>query len=332
METSHHDTTHYVQVAAIIIMFIIDVVGLLVINNHKKRSSSINSKDNNDQKEAKLSRGTSWSWREKQDAYWLLIGTLLCINLTLDVFYKIDTTCMLPIKAYVFAFPLGLLDLYFSETSGVPMKVILGASLWCSTVILRNYAVNEWYGHEVSPVMIHHFSPLTIFRELIRYVIMLPIVGLLSDMIFSPMHRLSHHRLLYRAHHKEHHEYTNKLTALVLYHGTLLDDFLMPVTTTLGGFLYTLLVSAVLGHGMEGQAFSNVSSYLVVYNTLLSHAHDIRCARLLAPLPDSLNFVAYHYVHHISPSNNFGLTEPSDRFWDAVLGVKTIHKLETRDA
>ncbi len=36
----------------------------------------------------------------------------------------------------------------------------------------------------------------------------------------------------------------------------------------------------------------------------------------------------YHYVHHLSPSNNFGLTEPSDRLWDAILGVRTVKKLE----
>ena len=100
----------------------------------------------------------------------------------------------------------------------------------------------------------------------------------------------------------------------------------MPFTTALGGFLYTILLGKVLG--IEGQAFSNLMGYLIVFNTLLSHSHDIRCARLLAPLPDELNFVAYHYVHHISPSNNFGLTEPSDKLWDCLLGVKTIAKLE----
>ena len=76
------------------------------------------------------------------------------------------------------------------------------------------------------------------------------------------------------------HEYTTKLTALVLYHGALLDDFLMPLTTTLGGFLYVAVLSRF---GMHGEAFSNLGGYLVVQNTLLSHASDPRCARLLAP-------------------------------------------------
>ena len=201
-----------------------------------------------------------------------------------------------------------------------------GASLWCSTVILRQVFLDAWFGREVDTVVfVTELTPLTPFAEMIRYVFSLLGVGLLSDLLFSPMHRMTHHPRIYKHHHKSHHEYTNKLTALVLYHGQLLDDFLMPFTTTFGGFLYILLLSKV---GLEGQAFSNFTGYLMVFNTLLSHSHDIRCARLLAPLPDGLNFVAYHYVHHVSPANNFGLTEPSDLIWDYLLGVKTIAKLE----
>ena len=43
--------------------------------------------------------------------------------------------------------------------------------------------------------------------------------------------------------------------------------------------------------------------------------------------PPRLNFVAYHYVHHLSPGCNYGLTEPSDMVWDRLLGVSTIKKL-----
>ena len=232
---------------------------------------------------------------------------------------------MLPFKSYTLAFSLGLLDLYFSETRGVPMKVLLGAILWCSTNIMRNIFLDIYFGYPVqSLVVIQEFSLSTVPKEMIRYVAMLVGTGIFSDLIFSPMHRLSH-RYGYKFNHKEHHEYTNKLTALVLYHGTLLDDFLMPFTTTIGGMLYVLAANQF---GFMVESFSNVTAYLVVFNTVLSHAHDIRCSRLLAPLPDELNFVAYHYVHHLSPANNFGLTEPSDKFWDYVLGVKTIAKLD----
>jgi len=46
------------------------------------------------------------------------------------------TANAIAVKAYVFAFTLGLLDLYFSETRGVPFKVVLGASLWYNLYIM----------------------------------------------------------------------------------------------------------------------------------------------------------------------------------------------------
>lgn len=222
---------------------------------------------------------------------------------------------------YVFAFPVGLLDLWFSSTRGVPLKVLAGASLWCSTMLLRVWLADRWFDRPISPVMIREVSLRSLAVEVVRYLAMLPTVGLLSDLLFSPMHRLAHHPLVYTAHHKEHHTYTNELTSLVLYHGTLLDDFLMPATTVVGGLLWVLLLGAA---GLEHEAFSNLGVYLLICNTLMSHAHDVRCARLMAPLPQGLNFVAYHWVHHISPSHNFGLTEPSDMLWDWLLGVSTI--------
>lgn len=300
-------TTHPVQLAAIVVVAVADIVGLQVINRYKKSHPA-----------------PQVSWERRRNVFWLLIALSVSTSCILDSYFPIDAKFIIPIKSYVFAFPLGLLDLYFSDTKGVPMKVILGAGLWCSTVILRNMAVDSWFGVPVDTLLIHQeFTFMTPIFEMIRYVFSLLGVGMLSDILFSPMHRATHSPLIYKHHHKSHHEYTNKLTALVLYHGNLLDDWLMPLTTTIGGFLYFLLLSQF---GLLGETGSNLTLYLMVFNTLLSHAHDIRCARLLAPLPDELNFVAYHYVHHISPSQNFGLTEPSDQIWDYLLGVKTIVK------
>lgn len=304
-------STHPVQLGIICGMAMANTVALCLINRHKRRQQ----------------KAPQFSWETRRNAFWALIAVSVTTSSLLDCFFPIDGRVILPIKSYLFAFPLGLLDLYFSDTKGVPMKVLAGAALWCSTVILRQLFVDAWFGRPVDTlVFVTELTPLTPLVEMVRYVVSLLGVGLMSDLIFSPMHRMTHHPRIYKSHHKSHHEYTNKLTALVLYHGNLLDDFLMPSTTALGGFLYTILLSKVLG--IEGQAFSNLTGYLIVFNTLLSHSHDIRCARLLAPLPDELNFVAYHYVHHISPSNNFGLTEPSDKLWDCLLGVKTIAKLE----
>jgi len=303
-------STHPVQLGIICGVAFANSAALVLLNKHKRSQQ----------------QAPQFSWTTRRNAFWSFIATCVMTSCVLDRFFAIDSKFILPIKSYVFAFPLGLLDLYFSDTKGVPLKVMAGASLWCSTVILRQVFLDAWLGREVDTVVfVTDLTPLTPFAEMIRYVFSLLGVGLLSDLLFSPMHRMTHHPRIYKHHHKSHHEYTNKLTALVLYHGQLLDDFLMPFTTTVGGVLYILLLSKL---GLEGQAFSNVTGYLMVFNTLLSHSHDIRCARLLAPLPDGLNFVAYHYVHHISPANNFGLTEPSDLIWDYLLGVKTIAKLE----
>ena len=307
------EATHTVQLAIISAMLVADVAGLIFLNRLKAKGHRCR-----------------WSWPQKRAAYWILIASAITVEVLLDVQFPAITSTALAVKAYAFAFPLGLLDLFFSETKGVPLMCCAGAALWCSTIVVRNAIVNGLIGGEgLSPVLVDSVSPSTLAREIIRYVVSLPLIGVLSDLIFSPMHRLLHHPRLYTLQHKQHHEYTNNLTSLVLYHGALLDDFLMPLTTAFGGALYVGLCGLV---GLHGSAFSSVSGYLIIFNTLLSHAHDTRCARLMAPLPDSLNFVAYHYVHHLSPSHNFGLTEPSDKLWDALLGVSTIKKLADFEA
>jgi sterol desaturase/sphingolipid hydroxylase (fatty acid hydroxylase superfamily) len=216
------------------------------------------------------------------------------------------------------------MDFYFSDVTHVPIQSMLGAGLWCSTVMIRSAWAAQTMGSDLTVIM-SEFSLPSILKECLRFIVVIPCTGILADLFFSPMHRWLHSiktgPLAYKKHHKKHHEYTNKLTALVLFHGTLLDDFLMPVTTILGGYLYLYLASLV---GLEGSCFSNFSLQLVLYNQLFSHSHDVRCASLVVPLPDSMNFGAYHRVHHLHPSNNFGLTLPSDLIWDRILGVNTI--------
>ena len=297
---------HPVQLAAVCAAAVVDVFGLIALNRYKRDQS----------------QPCRWCWSQKRLAYWSLMAALTFVALWLDFNYPISAFLM-PVKAYCFAFLVGLLDLFFSRTRGVPLQVIAGAALWCSTVLIRQFVLGRTFGSITHPVIVRELSLRVVLVEVLRYVGSLPLIGLLSDLIFSPMHRLAHSPSLYKGHHKVHHEYTNNLTALVLYHGALLDDFLMPFTTAIGGFLYVCVLSLF---SLEAEAFSNVSGYLIIFNTLMSHAHDVRCARLMAPLPDSLNFVAYHYVHHLSPSNNFGLTEPSDLLWDKILGVRTICK------
>jgi sterol desaturase/sphingolipid hydroxylase (fatty acid hydroxylase superfamily) len=313
-------STHPFQLAVMGMFLVVDLVCLVWINRIKQAQAAAADDKNNKNK-----RPAEYSWELRRNACWACMATTVSIATVLDLFFPIDGGYMGGIKAYLFAFPLGLLDLYFSNTDGVSYQVVAGACLWCSCTLLRQLAINTYFEGDTSPNTVTELLLATLSTELVRYVCNLMGVGLTPDLFFSPLHRLTHHPKIYQHHHKEHHTYTNNLTSLVLYHGTLLDDFLMPFTTTIGGFLY---VYGLSWWGLQGQAYSNLVGYLILQNTLLSHAHDIRCARLLAPLPDALNFVAYHFCHHLSPSNNFGLTELSDRLWDWILGVDTIVKYD----
>lgn len=287
--------THPVQHLAIATIILFDILALHYLNAAKKQQQH---------------SSPSLPWPAKRNRYRFLILSLVGAACLLDAHYPITST-MLAIKAYAFAFPLGLLDLRFSATDGVPMKVILGASLWCFTVLLR-----QWYLDEPI-IMVTALNVRTVCVESVRYVSLLLCVGILSDLLFSPMHRLSHHPSVYKTHHKEHHEYTNHLTSLVLYHGTLLDDFLMPFTTTFGGIAYACVLNLI---GFSGQGYSNVTIYLLIFNTLLSHAHDIRCGKSHVPLESLLLFCCFcvcptrHFFHFFFPVSLFPptTTSPSD--------------------
>jgi len=259
-----------------------------------------------------------WTWEQKRRSYWAYLVTAILGSCWMDRHYAAHEL-FLPIKAYALAFPFGLLDYYFSENQHMSPKVFVGASLWGSTLWLRIALARRYIGEDLTHV-VTDFGPMSLAKEMLRFVAAAPFCSIFTDMLFSPMHRLEH-RIAYKEHHKEHHSYTNKINSLVLYHGAALDDFMMPATMTLGYFAYWWLCSKM---GLAASAFSNVSEWLLLFNTLLSHAHDARCASLILPVPDSLNFAAYHRVHHLNPARNFGLTVASDLIWDRILGVSTI--------
>ena len=100
-------STHPVQLAAIGAAIAIDVLTLAYINAAKRRGAS-----------------STLSWPARRNRYWILIAALTSLATWLDAHYAITPTA-LAVKAYAFAFPLGLLDLHFSSTSGVPLKVCL---------------------------------------------------------------------------------------------------------------------------------------------------------------------------------------------------------------
>lgn len=146
-------------------------------------------------------------------------------------------------------------------------------------------------------------TPEIILKELLCYGLYLPFVGACSDLFFSPIHRLMHHPRIYKGNHKIHHEFVNELTSLVQFHATLFDDLMMPITVTFGRIVMLMMVRPF----MPGFSVSNWVMYLNPIHQSFSHAHDIRCAHIIAPIPEAINFSAYHYVHHLSPCNNYGL-------------------------
>jgi len=164
--------THPVQIVIVIGVLLFDVVALAVTNRLKHR-------------EAK-STHCAITWRSRRNAYWAFITLSISASLLLDVYFDISPV-LVPVKAYAFAFPLGLLDLYFSQTSGVPMVVLIGATLWCSTVYLRQVLVDIYTGgHGVNTLrVVRIVGPSSIATEMLRYVLCLPVFGMLSDFFFS---------------------------------------------------------------------------------------------------------------------------------------------------
>lgn len=137
----------------------------------------------------------------------------MVIAICLDFFYPFNpdgNIYFLAIKAYVITFPLGILDLYHSNTTVSMTQVILDAMFWCLSVVIRNIFIRSLLGEQVSTTVMvgadENSSYLIIPIELLRYVCYLIGTGLFTDMIFSPMHRLMHHAVIYKGMHKKHHE------------------------------------------------------------------------------------------------------------------------------
>ncbi|CAE8641670.1 unnamed protein product [Polarella glacialis] len=295
------EATHPVHFSAFVVAMLVNVLGLLWLNS-VKASGFV----------------PQWSWAQKRTLYWAYLLCTIAFSCWLDRHWDIHELFM-PIKAYALVFPFGLIDYYFSENKHMSPRVFVGAALWGSTLWLRVALERNCISPDLT-LVVDDFSPLSLAKEALRFVVAAPFCSMFTDLIFSPLHRLEH-RFAYASHHKEHHNYVDKINSLVLYHGAYLDDFMMPVTTIIGYFAYARLCCFI---GMEASAFSNISEWLLLFNTLLSHAHDERCASLILPVPDSLNFAAYHRVHHLNVAKNFGLTLPSDMVWDRILGVNTI--------
>lgn len=199
--------THPVQFGYLAVMLVLDSVGLIWINAlkqvHRQRGQS-----------------PAWNWTTKRNTYWALIGALVACNCYLDAHFAIDTLYLLQVKSYITAFPVGLLDLYFSEVyDGLsPVRVLIGATGWCACqAILARVFIDFIAGHHVTPMIVRDLSVETAIRFVVSSLSMMAGVGFFADLIFSPVHRILHRREIYQGNHSVHHEYTNKISSLVLY-------------------------------------------------------------------------------------------------------------------
>jgi len=255
-----------------------------------------------------------------------VIGLVVAASCYTDAYYPISFTAYV-YKFYVNGLIIAAIDLYFSgETVHVP-TVTFGWFCWFAQawggVIIASYIIGE----PIERNYLTSVTPYTMMVELVRYVANIVLTSTFGDFIFSPLHRLSHRPAVYKDGHKEHHNYTRSLTSYVLFHATSVDNIVMSASVNFGNATKLILLSYFGWHqGLN----SNFVAHLSTFHLYMSHGHDIRCASLLTPMiPDSMNFTAYHYVHHLNPNNNFGLTRNSDKLWDYIFGVNTIRTFKS---
>jgi hypothetical protein len=272
------------------------------------------------------------------------MAVALLVGAYMDSRYDVTPDIWCPIRAYVFSFPVGLIDYYFAAPSVTlrHIPVLVGTIWWGYATTTARFHLSRWLlggnegdqstdttsplqlaGHDVGLAAsdsggIHLAAAFG--TEFLRFLVNVVLIGVLSDLFFSPSHRLTH-KFLYDKQHSIHHRYhPHELTTLVVYYAGAMDNFLMGGSITLGGILCDLFL---LRYPLLKS--SNVTLQLVIYNTLFSHAHDIRANDLLLPfLPSGLNFAAYHRVHHQFPHRNFGFTFLTDGLWDLAFRETTV--------
>ena len=230
--------------------------------------------------------------------------------------------------AYVIGYASSLVDFYVSQVESMPvMEILPGMALWSSSSLVvacfQHYYLSDANSEDLTILNPREILSLrSLGWQYCAFLVNLLCRGFFTDLFFSPLHRYMHVASHYQTQHKKHHAYVRSLTNLVLYYGTLLDDFLMPVTTVLGGFLSLWLEDATGRTGLLNP--SNLVTTMILTQLPYSHASDQRLASLFCPLPKSLNFIDYHLQHHLDPQTNFGLLVITDMIWDAILGTTTV--------
>jgi len=264
------------------------------------------------------------SWNYVRACHYSLMIPLIVGSLLLDQFWP-SNVYLVAFKAMANSYAIGSLDYIFSQTRKASALACAGGSLlWLSSsFMVQMYLLRNVFGGDASMVRQTSYTPWAFALEWLRTGHYLSLAGIFTDLVFSPMHRLTHHPLIYKRLHKGHHATTTQLSGLELWRGHALDDIIMAATIIVG-FSATMVICTRLGLGYAFNPLSNTAWYIYQVYLPYSHASDSRLAALIAPMPEALNFAAYHHVHHQDPSKNYGLTLPSDLLWDTLLGARTI--------
>eukprot|EP01060_Flectonema_neradi_P008023 TRINITY_DN15727_c0_g1_i1.p1 TRINITY_DN15727_c0_g1~~TRINITY_DN15727_c0_g1_i1.p1 ORF type:complete len:311 (+),score=41.62 TRINITY_DN15727_c0_g1_i1:65-997(+) len=258
-------------------------------------------------------------------SHYIALTLLLAGELLLDSWYPNISMVTMAMKGLCAQYSIGLLDFYFSNIK--TMDVIdscIGVGTWAVVQAVAAVYIEDTFGRNLFDNQ--PWSQLSAAKCLLLYgqfVLLLFVTSVTADLIFCPAHRFMH-RYQYALNHKEHHIYTTNLCGLVFYSGTVIDDIVMAFAVSCFGLpVYLHLLS------FFSVSFSSLISTPVLYTAyhiaVYAHSHNTSLATLLIPfLPNSLNFIAYHNLHHLDPACNMGLTEVGDRVWDLLLREKTI--------
>jgi hypothetical protein len=187
--------TDPVQLRVGVALFVANASALIWLNHLKQTNTT--------------EKSHKWSWESKRLAYWSYMVVALFVGCLLD--REFDTSELyLNVRTYLFGIPIGLMDFYFSDVTHVPIQSMLGAGLWCSTVMIRSAWAAQTMGSDLTVIM-SEFSLPSILKKCLRFVVVIPCTRILTDLLFGPKHQRLHSiktgPLAYKNHHKKHHKY-----------------------------------------------------------------------------------------------------------------------------
>ncbi len=224
MMSKHFSTGDLVQLGYITALWILNTVVLQILNYWKPAG-------------------------DKKPNGYVLIGSnyalllaLLLAAVSMDTYFPTSNTyiglALITMKANASSYTLALLDFYFSSVEYVNLRTIIGAFTWSMTACVSMGTLSSFFGgwDQMIRFQVSDFlNPASILFEYCRFVVLLLFSGLITDLVFSPMHRLTHSsRWLYTNLHARHHEFRSRLTSLVLFHGDELDDLFMAACPIVG--------------------------------------------------------------------------------------------------